>query len=384
MKITFKAFDCSFIKDPFNNGKRANVIVDIKDVPDNIPTGTNPRSQKMNTATVRGIIDSLYDTKDHLFHYLNRGIVISANDISFNEKTNEVTVEFTNEEIHGNIDGGHTYRAIIETRDTIERGKQYVTLEIITGTVIEENFTKLAAARNMSQQIVNKSIANLEHRFDWLKETIQNEPYAKDIAYYENAFGSIDVAEIIAIINMFDIQTYSDMTNCPTISFTTRKAIVNKFIDKDKKYGATIENSFYKLKYIIKDIISIYDFIETNISKFYKGKYGCLGCVKIANKNFKTLFYGNKVKYKTPKAFMYILTGAYRAIVCEDENGFYKWEVDDPIKFVEETLSDIVGLVISWYRDLPPLSNVQSIGKDKIKWQMLYSQIVFALRMKEA
>lgn len=380
MKVTFKAFDCSFIKDPFNNGKRANIIVDIKDVPDNIPTGTNPRSQKMNTATVRGIIDSLYDTEDHLFHYLNRGIVISANDISFNEKTNEVTVEFTNEEIHGNIDGGHTYRAILETRDTIERGKQYVTLEIITGSVIEENFTKLAAARNMSQQIVNKSIANLEHRFDWLKEIIQDEPYAKDIAYYENAFGSIDVAEIIAIINMFDIQTYSDMVNCPTISFTTRKAVTNKFIDKDKRYGATIENSFYKSKYIIKDIISIYDFIETNISKFYKGKYGCLGCVKTANKNFKTMFYGNNIKHKTPRAFMYILTGAYRAIVCEDEDGFYKWEVDDPIEFVKQTLSELVELVISWYKDMP----VQAIGKDKTKWQMLYSQIVFALRMKEA
>ena len=61
------------------------------------------------------------------------------------------------------MDGGHTLRVLLENRDELDEGKQYVKLEILTG--VEGIFEDLAAARNTSTQVQDKSIANLRDYF---------------------------------------------------------------------------------------------------------------------------------------------------------------------------------------------------------------------------
>ena len=42
-----------------------------------------------------------------------------------------MTISFEDSEVHGNVDGGHTYRTILQYRDQLDRGQQYVKIEIL-------------------------------------------------------------------------------------------------------------------------------------------------------------------------------------------------------------------------------------------------------------
>ena len=118
------------------------------------------------------------------FYLLNRGILISAKEVSYSNYSNEVTISFEDFDVHGNVDGGHTYKMILQERDQIDFGQQYVKIEILVG--VEGIFQALAAARNTSVQVQDKSIAELEDRFDIIKSALAGENYMSRIFFKEN------------------------------------------------------------------------------------------------------------------------------------------------------------------------------------------------------
>ena len=73
-------------------------------------TKTNPRDQKMTTDVAKTIIASLAENDD--FHELNRGLLFSAESVRYDNRDETLTVEMNNDDIHGNIDGGHTLSLI--------------------------------------------------------------------------------------------------------------------------------------------------------------------------------------------------------------------------------------------------------------------------------
>lgn len=172
--LTFKVKNFRKIPNPYLNSPDGNsnanmyeAICDVKNLPDNIPMETNPREQNLKTNVAKKIKLSLLDTASANFYLLNRGILISAQDVKFSNYNNELTVVFDDPDVHGNVDGGHTYKTILKYRDELDPGQQFVKIEILTG--IEDIFQSLAAARNTSVQVQDKSIAELENRFDIIK-----------------------------------------------------------------------------------------------------------------------------------------------------------------------------------------------------------------------
>jgi len=67
---------------------------------------TNPRKQKTTTDVAKQIEKSLAENEN--FHKLNRGIVYSAEDVLYDNKTDTVELILENPDIHGNLDGGTT------------------------------------------------------------------------------------------------------------------------------------------------------------------------------------------------------------------------------------------------------------------------------------
>ena len=116
---TFKVKASTFRKldDPFENGlsKKYVFYCKVGDVPEGIPMATNPREQKLSSAVAKAIESSLC-SNDGYFHLKNRGIVISAGKVMFNNQKEEVTIEFDDNALHGNIDGGHTYKMFVSTK----------------------------------------------------------------------------------------------------------------------------------------------------------------------------------------------------------------------------------------------------------------------------
>lgn len=243
LKKTMRVQENSFRKldDPFENGKSKKYVfyVKVDEVPDGIPMATNPRDQKLTSNVANAIKESLL-SNDGYFHLKNRGIVISAESVHYNNKNNTATISFSDELYHGNIDGGHTYKIVCDHRG--EGIEQYVQFEVMTG--VEDIIESLAEARNTSVQVDVKSMAELAEKFDPIKEGFEGMPFFRRIAFKQNQISintetgkkekMIDAREIVAIINMFNIREFNAI-NHPTQAYSS-KAKMLFFKSKDVRY----------------------------------------------------------------------------------------------------------------------------------------------------
>lgn len=374
-KITFPVTEVRVFNDETQTKEEQITInsrVLVKDIPENIWMDTNPREQNFNTNVAKKIEESLLSPNDN-FHLLNRGILISAYHARVINRDDQKFVEIylKDKSVHGNIDGGHTYLITCNNKHLVTGAKR-VTIEIMTG--IEEFYEDLAAARNTSVQVQDKSIAELQNKFDIIKEALVEEPYYENIAYKENANGQIDISDIISILTMFNIEKFGDNKH-PIISYNSKKRCVDVYLESYKEGS---ENPYFKMQPIMSDIFALVDYIETNIAKTYNktgGKYGSIKGVicSTKNKKFDRLFGqpGQKNDYNSPKGFLYPIIGAFRSLVGE-EDGVFVWKYD-PIKVFDAIGPQLVSSVVDASKTLG--NNPNATGKFIGLWENLYTSV---------
>ncbi len=385
-ELEFKVESFRKIPNPYkdeapNVSQMYTAICDIHEVPAELLDWmeTNPRKQNIRSGVAKKIKESLISGQD--FHLLNRGILISAEDVRFNNYDNKCHIVLSDPNYHGNVDGGHTLRVIIDNRDLVDRGKQYVRLEILTG--VEGIFEDLAAARNTSTQVQDKSIANLRDYFDLIKGTIANEPFSDRVYFMENDEGDIDVAEILAILNLFNIDAYQGMDNFPVISFSSKKKCVDYYIKLYEKMErheiAEADNPFVKMKPIMVQIFKLYDRLERNMNDYYTqknpgGKYGSTKGVTPHPDGgfFRSKFYQENMRHASPNGFIYPILGAFRALVKE-ENGEYKFTMN-PFELLDRVGPELVTTTVERSRTLG--NNPVQVGKDSGNWKTLYMRVM--------
>lgn len=226
------------LDDPFNDSTKKYVFyVKVGDVPEGIPMATNPRDQRLTSGVAQAIKESL-ESNDGYFHLKNRGIVISAKSCTYNNKTKEVTINFTDDMLHGNIDGGHTYKIVCDHRN--DNLDQYVQFEVMTG--VEDIIEQLAEARNTSVQVDEKSMAELKQKFDPIKEGLEGMSFYPRIAFKQNqqAFDDntnkklkmIDAREVVSIVNMFNIDKFDSVTH-PIKAYSSKANMLDMYL-KDR------------------------------------------------------------------------------------------------------------------------------------------------------
>lgn len=371
---------------PFNpdNQKKSPemfiVIADVREIPDDIPMKTNPREQNLRTKVASRIREGLTSSENQFF-LLNRGMLLSAKEVKFDNVNSEITVFFEDESVHGNVDGGHTYKTIIEHRHQIDpQIKQFVKIEILTG--IEDVFEDVAAARNTSVQVQEKSIAELKDKFDEIiKQTIKNEPFADLIAYKENDDKPIDVSEILSILYMFNLDLFPDLNNMPTTAFSGKAACIKTYIETYDRYqkekGNQKENPYYKMRNVMVDIFKLHDYIESKMERKYRethvsGAYGRIKGIEVVST--KSKFYQYQMEYRSPKGFIYPILGAFRALLHE-KDGMYQWKSGvDPFKYFDEIGKDLVTETVERSRTLG--YNPAAVGKDNGHWKQLYQNVL--------
>lgn len=360
------------------------LIADVQDLPDNFPMDTNPRKQNLDTKAAKKIKDSLLNPVDHNFYLLNRGILLSAANISFDNINNMVTIDFDDPMTHGNVDGGHTYKVILENRAQIKRGEQFVRIEVLTG--IEDFFESVAAARNTSYQVKDKSIANLAGQFQMIKDAIAKEKYANDINYMENDEHSIDIQDLLAIYFMFNLQRFPNGGNSyPTSAYSAKKVCLDEYLNDFNKFKSAgqVGNPYYKMTKIMPDIIRLYDMIEVNMPVYYKGdnpgmkQYGRIIGVAMpkSGTKFESKYLKTKMDYASPNGFLYPIIGAFRALVKEGEDGFYTWK-KDPFQVLADIGADLVNSAVEMSRQLG--NNPNATGKSVNLWKELYKSVLIA------
>lgn len=385
-KITLKAESFRKIPNPvgiFSGNKKAPemffVIVNVKNLPNDIPTDTNPREQNMKTKVASKIKDSLFSETSPFF-ILNRGMLISAKDVQYDNVNSELTIFIEDESIHGVVDGGHTYRTIKDNRDKFTEGlEQYVRMEILTG--VEDIFEDVAAARNTSVQVQDKAIAELKNKFELIKEVIKTESFSDNIAYKENEDKDIDVTEILTLLFMFNLEKHSDREKVAVSAYSSKQTCVKEYTKAYDEYEIINkeQNPYYKMRPVIVDIFKLHEIIETSMAKKYKegnngGKYGSVKGVEVAKQEsrFTSKFYANQMEHRTPKGFLYPIVGAFRALL-EEKDGVYQWKAN-PFEYFEEMGKNLVCDTVERSRTLG--NNPNAVGKDTNHWKQLYNNVL--------
>lgn len=86
----------------------------------------NPRKPKMTTAVAKSLINAV-KSPDTDFDINNRGIVIVAKQFKFTPNQSLVTLDLGDDpQNYGILDGGHTYKAIIDNRDQVNSSLEQV------------------------------------------------------------------------------------------------------------------------------------------------------------------------------------------------------------------------------------------------------------------
>lgn len=386
LKVEFKVASCRKIPNPYhadgnddNLGKQQlfEVIADVRDIPDNFPMETNPREQNLNTKVSKRIRSTLLGT-DSDFYLLNRGILLSAKEVNFNAYTKVLSVVFEDFKVHGNVDGGHTYKVILENRGSIDSNiTQYVKIEILTG--VEDIYQDLAEARNTSTQVKDTSIGNLKGCFDIIKNCLKDQPYSENISYYENDEGEIAIAEILAILNMFNIDRYKVEENkdFPTVSYNANRTCRDYYLTEIEGKDQS-KNPYVKMLPIMVDIFKLYDQLECNMANYYKqttpgGKYGLIkGVVTTKNgKCYKSKFYQKDIYHQTAKGLLYPIIAAFRALV-EERDGKYSW-ICSPFDVMKDKGPTLVSSIIERLRANG--NNPNAVGKDTQQWRTLFQVV---------
>lgn len=366
------------LDDPFNDvAKKYVFYVKICDVPEGIPMATNPRDQKLTSGVAQAIKESL-ESNDGFFHLKNRGIVLSAKSCTYNNKTKEVTINCTDDMLHGNIDGGHTYKIVCDHRNS--GLDQYVQFEVMTG--VEDIIEKLAEARNTSVQVDEKSMAELQQKFDPIKEGLEGMPFFTRIAFKQNqqAFDDvtnkrlkmIDAREVVSIINMFNIDKF-DAMNHPIKAYSSKAKMLELYLNNPDSYRRYVN--------IMPDIFDLYDAVETEFATAFNETGGRYGRKKYSGYKDGNIIGTSKfglhdIYYKIPDGLIYPAVAAFRSlVVLNQETDKYEWKNGvNPISVWDRCKSSITSQIMNFASAIG--DNPNAVGKDSNIWNLAYMTVL--------
>lgn len=368
--------------------KRYISIVDITKLPTDFPKKTNPRDVKLTTIVASRIKDSL--ERNELFHILNRGILLSVKDIKQDDKKRTIIIDFGNiedEDLYGVIDGGHTYQIIQEyikknNKENID-STRFVSLEIFTGIGDPSNdlitVRDFASARNSSVPVDQKSLSELEDKFECIKDAIKNKPYAERIGYKQNSDNPVDIREVIALMTVFNAEKYNptEVENQPIKGYSQKESCLKDYLDQLESYK--------KLCPILPEILELSDYIRHRLpftwNKELSGKIGSkLRAVKLGYEQYHFMPELNdkpnristaddrKEAFDTQdKTWLWLPIFAALRVLVTYENNQASF-IQPPIPFYEKHAASLVKVLYDNCR-----ANIlpHRIGKDRTLWTSL-------------
>lgn len=364
-------------------------IVDIKQLPDLSQwRKINVRDPKLRGSVPNAIREGLAEHPD-LFLFMNRGLVIAAQDVIFDNKSNLLQLTLSDESLHGLLDGGHSYNIIYDAAKSLE-DTRYVKIEFLTG-FDREAITNVVDARNTSNQVKDESLMNLDGKFDVLKNQLSSKQYAKYIAYKEYELGNdnlplpIDIKHVISILYCFDKTTFGD-NNHPINAYSSKGAVLKHFGESDSAYN--------KLYSIASDLLRLYDHIHQVLPEKYSsarktsgdvshGKFGKLTGVTKLSKPQKLYFTDTLSDYNIPKGFIYAILASFRALLI-NVDGRWAWPKGvDPFEIFNGDVGTELASTLSEYALQD--QNPNKTGKNSTYWASCYKIVeTYYLRQRIA
>lgn len=358
--------------DALNIGHHILLSKAIK-VPTGIPKDPNPREQKIDYGIYREVYESLINTDDSSFHLKNKGITIYAKKVDYSPDKRVATVYLGTDD--GIADGGHTYELILKAIGNEEcPEEQFIKFEIITG-IPRDMRVDITGGLNTAVQVQPASLANLEHKFDWIKDTLADAPYANNIAYKQNENAQYDIRTILSLLTLFNVNKFSQ-TSHPKDSYISKANCLDLYLaDSD---------SFKMLKPVLKDILHLHDYVHIKSRERYNavksGKAAAMKGVFTEKRKrgaYSFIFLGTESKVKLYDGSMYPMLGALRYLVEQKpDEDVYSWKLEnfkEVLTFFDEIAPELVSITYETSKTYGLKPN--PIGKDDNHWGNLYKTV---------
>jgi len=362
-------------------------VVNVFDLPDFSEwRKVNVRDSRETGSVPKAIRQTLEEDAD-MFFFMNRGLVVTAEAVSFDTENALLTLRLSNRSLHGLLDGGHTYTVIKRYCEQTDRAllsaeeQAFVRLELLEGFGPEE-IVDIVEARNTSNQVKDQSLLELQQKFEGIKNAVAGHPYADLIAYkeYEILQGTdengrkpkpIDIREIVALLTVMNKDLYGD-NNHPVIAYSQKAQCLNRFRDNPKSYE--------KLYPLLPEILRLWDVIVRDMRDWYESakanqgqgaRFGKITGVQ-PSKPSKLYFLGGASDDTIPTAFTYPVLASLRAFL-EEKNGVLAWGKNlDPVRSLESGLGEqLTEVVIS---NALEMRNPTKQGKTGAVWDQCYSK----------
>lgn len=358
-------------------------VMNVRDMPLNISTDPNARKANINKQVYKVVESSLLNRQESsepdTFHLKNKGITIIADSVE-QHGDHEYKVVLDSSHNHGIVDGGHTYALISEhiiAEDLPEN--QFVTVEIRTG-IKPEWIQDISGGLNTGVQVQAMSLDNLSGMFEEIKAELRKHNIDKSIAWSENDEGEYNARDIIALMLCFNIELYSNSEPLhPVEAYTSKAASLKKFEEKTE--------SFNRMKFILKDILTLHDIINTTAAEIWNsgggktgvgGKAGLLSWMdkKKNGKKFYYPFTEKSSEYRLVNGALYPILAAFRWYVkYSDDKLTMTWKM--PFEEVVNAWHDVGMQLLRATADVcDELSNnPNALGKSKSNWGNLHNII---------
>lgn len=364
--------------EPKENIEHHVLLCRAASLPEDLPTDPDPRVPKVDRRIYKDVAESLCNESDPTFHLKNKGITIIAHAVNLRDKKN---VEVFFEKGDGIVDGAHTYEIIRNNKEECP-DSQFVRLEILTG-IRGDLITSIAEGLNTAVQVQAMSLGNLAGQFNWIKELLADEPYARQIAYRENEDLPFDIRDIVALLTLFNVELFPDGSSHPKVAYTSKAKALELYKNNKKSY--------MKLRPLVKDILCLHDCIQKESSSLYTDKYrgrgGALAFVKRHKKpktkprrKYKLTFTGDEVEFKLYEGALYPILGAFRYLVeVKDGSPYFSWKPGS-FKNVRKLFRQIGADLIYATKNTSDThgKNPNAIGKDENHWDNLYNKVGMA------
>ncbi len=363
-------------------GKRMSIaVLRVKDLPATLQDWkkVNIRDSSEKTGVSRDISNSLHNSPKDFF-FKNRGITLLVDKVDFRNDSNLLYLELSEQDLHGILDGGHTYeviRHIIDSSDETDISKfdeAYVRVEILDGFTDKIETVNIVEARNTSAPVKDQSIEDLQGAFIGIKDILDGQSYDGRISYKETEFDDeghkkdIDIKEILSYLICFDTESFNN-ENHPIITYSSKSGVLKHVKNRNK------EKKLEKYLPLLPDILKLKDTIYYDMPNTYNktgGKFGRLTGVILKKKNAKPIelpFIQNQSEFVIPSSFIYPILASLRNLV-KIENGICSWKTD-PFEFFQTVNVDLITRLIDQAKEN---NSPNKLGKSKQVWQSCYDK----------
>jgi hypothetical protein len=385
----------------------------------------NPREQRLTGPIMNAIEETWRDNPAEFFR-VNRGLVVSAESVKFDNESGVVELVFTDPKKHGVLDGGHTLRKIVsdlipstygpiaesevaldaeedevdetaQATDVDEMAEQeepdeiidrYLNVEVWVGLTLDQ-VALLSQARNTSRTVPPYAIMAIKGEFEPFKAAIaaENKVFAERIVAFRpnehveglEEFKPVSVLELLQLLMAMDL-AHSDANNHPVEAYKNKAFAARFYAERNSEYT--------KMFPLVGDFFALYDKLRETVPQAYDAantrprrwsKVLAGQGQPVDTREVEPLYYldpsGGKKVMRAPNAVFFPMFSAFRAYL-RDVNGRYEWDGQSPMDWSEKEFEGACQhLALKMAKAIKEKDQLTQVGRDPRVWDTCYETL---------